>query len=297
MRAICPRTTRRALPESEEPLKLGKYADLAVVLFGTFCSIALGVLFYIRTETSTALAVVSGLEGLILTLQFQLLVDKRKTSERETIQARMIYCVERIKWLPGWLSDASAKLVAIDEKYRGTPADVEARRLLEDALNRLRGLERGQIEIEFDDIALVLERTDNARNSLFATSVQSIDLTWWNTSHGQRYWQAHLSALKRGIKIIRVFIYDEWTIELDALASKQTKAGVNVYKVERNSLQPVDLRRDLIIWDNECAYETRLVGDGSIAINFFMVDPFEIKNLYFKAERILQAADQYVASL
>lgn len=256
---------------------------------GTALSIGLSVLFFIKPDTATALAVVGGMCGITITLTIQLLLREARETEVSTRQARLFSRIEGIDWLCSWIDEGSAIITDVAKKYADTPAESEVKRLLDDTLARLRGLHRGQVLIDFDDIALIIDRTDRVKKTLRAVSVQTIDIAWWLSPQSRRYWEGHLNAMRRGVTIERIFIYDSWPPHLAELAHKQKDAGVHVFKVDRSALS-VELRKDIIIWDHDCAYESRLVGDGSAAQNFFMIDQYEIQALQKVYSRVRDLA-------
>lgn len=65
-----------------------------------------------------------------------------------------------------------------------------------------------------------------------------------------------MNAIKRGVHVQRIFIYDQWTDDLDSLARKQVSAGVDVRRLDIRKLSP-QYHIDMVIWDDSCGYQLR----------------------------------------
>jgi hypothetical protein len=113
---------------------------------------------------------------------------------------------------------------------------------------------------------------------MLATSAQEIDVEWWNSPRSEKYWELHLRALNRGVKVVRIFIYHDWTKSLADLAKRQAEAGIEVYRVERGQLTP-GLVTDIVIWDRVCGYETQSNAAGQATQNFFTFAAHDIDKL------------------
>jgi hypothetical protein len=262
-----------------------------VLISGLVLSLGTAVLFYFRTDVKTALPVVAGLQVSLITLQIQTLLQQGRKQAVETRQQRLIANMERLEWMPEVLDKITTSIWRVDQTFPGTQIISAARSYLERCANDLKDLERGHLKVEWEDIDLVLAQTRSAQRDLRATSVQGVDLSWWLSRPGRRYWQAHKEALARGIRVERVFIYEEWTEELDNLAREQQVAGVSVLRVPY-SLLPSRLKTDMIIWDAACGYETQLnaVGDGYR--NFFTLDKQDIARMLSDYEAVRNQADE-----
>lgn len=238
----------------------------------------------------------AGLQATLITLQVQTLLKHSREQTIETRQLRLIANMEKLEWMPEVVDRLTTSIWRVDQAFPDTQIIAAARSYLERTANDLKELERGHLRIEWEDIDLVLAQTAAAKRSLHATSVQGVDLKWWLSRPGRRYWQAHREALARGLEVERVFIYHSWTDELDSLAREQFEAGVRVLRVDYAEL-PSRLKSDMILWDNTCGYETQLnaVGDGFR--NFFTLDKQDIARMEadYRAVR-LQAEEVYEAS-
>jgi hypothetical protein len=105
-----------------------------------------------------------------------------------------------------------------------------------------------------------------------------VDLEWWLSPLGSKYWQRLQEAMRRGVHCERIFIFHDWNEDLDRLAREQAGGGVHVLRVHRDKLPP-HLRLDLIIWDDDCGYETRSNERGEGQWNYFTFQTEEISQL------------------
>lgn len=248
-----------------------------VLIIGTALSVLLGVLFYFRTDIGTAMGVFATLVGITITLQVQALLTEKQRSVSETRTARMVNKIESIPWLPGYVEQMAEYVDHVVDNLP-KPATSLARQTIDDCLSRLIDLQRGHFRPIYGDQRLFLALTAEVNDTMLATSAQEIDVEWWNSSRSDKYWDLHLQALNRGVKVVRIFIYHDWTKPLADLAKKQADAGVEVYRVKRGQLTP-GLVVDMVIWDRVCGYETQSNAAGQPTQNFFTFAAHDIDKL------------------
>ena len=269
-----------------------------VLIWGTLISVALGlVAFFTAKDVAGNLGVVIGLQGLGITLLIQILGTQAGARDLATTQSRVYGRAEGIPWFPQWLDQASRALEDVTKKYPASPADDEAHRLLDEALATLNGLALGQIVVPYEDVHLILNRTAKTTSSLKATALQSVDErnageSWWKTGRAQTYWQAQKEAMARQVRIERVFVYKDWSAPLNDIANEQKAGGVVVYRVRVDAL-PSGIAKDLIVWDENCAFETRFEGDGTTQKNCFTVDPVQVRQLEEVYGKIRDHAERF----
>jgi hypothetical protein len=241
-------------------------AERLTLGIGLVLSVALGVVFYVNTDLSTAMATFAGLVGTTITLQVESLFRERKEQEEATRQQRLVGRIETIDWLPDLLDRALGALTTVEQSYGGTMAVDLARKAFDDCLTQLRDLQRGHYNTtDFDPSpnSPITALNERVKHSIFATSFAG-DIDWWlGASFGRtEYWRLNEQALLRGVEIRRIFIYDAWTDALDALANFQHGRGVRVFRVAQD-LIPDSLRLNLVIWDGVCCHQSlhNAVGD------------------------------------
>ncbi len=248
-----------------------------VLIIGTVLSVLLGVLFYFRTDIGTAMGVFATLLGIAVTLQVQSLVTEQRRSSAETRTARMVSKIESVSWLPDRVEQIAEHVGNVVDNLPQSATSL-AQQTVDDCLSRLTDLQRGHFNAVYGDQRLFLTLTAAVSDTMLATSAQEIDVEWWNSPRSEKYWEINLQALKRGVKVVRIFIYHDWTKSLADLAKKQADAGIEVYRVERGQLPP-RLVADIVIWDRVCGYETQSNAAGQATRNFFTFAADDIDRL------------------
>lgn len=243
-------------------------AQQLTIVIGVALSTALGVFFYVKTDLSTAMGTFGGLIGTVITLQIESIFRERREREETTRQQRLVERVEQIGWMPGLLDEALGAVGHVERTYGGTMAVSLVRKAFDDCLAQLRDLQRGRYFTVDDDNSPnspVRALTERLQSRLLATSAGE-DITWWlrPSSNQSVYWPLNEQALQRGVEIKRIFIYREWSDELEALARRQTENGVKVLRVVQDLL-PSPLRINLTIWDDTCGFELHHNSAGEVA--------------------------------
>ncbi|MEV4565365.1 hypothetical protein AB0K12_16500 [Nonomuraea sp. NPDC049419] len=260
-----------------------------VLVIGTALSVLLGVIFYVREDTAQGLGMVAGLIGGVITLQVQTLLREKRRIDHETRVGQMVATIEKIPWLPDLMVPMLRAAKHVEREYAGTPAADACRVAFEDCLRTLADLERGHFRTPYGDNAVFQRLIDQTKATMCATSVPSVDLTWWREPVGRQYWQAQLDALARGVTIRRVFIYHEWSEDLEALAREQVAAGVRVRRVHVDRLPPA-MRVISGVWDGTCGHELSYTAAGEAVHDTFTVSPPDLERLMTQFEMIERSA-------
>lgn len=260
-----------------------------VLIVGTGLSVLLAVIFYVREDTAQALGTVAGLIGGVITLQVQTLLKERRRIDHETRVGHMVSTIEKIPWLPDLMEPMLRAAKHVEREYDRTPAQDACRRAFEECLRTLADLERGHFRSPYGDNEVFLGLIEQAREQICVTSVPTVDLTWWREPVGRQYWQAQVDALARGVVIRRVFIYHEWTDDLDALAREQLEAGVRVRRVQAERL-PAGMRVITGLWDGSCGHELNYTAAGEAVYDTFTVSPPDLERLMRQFEMIERSA-------
>ena len=261
-----------------------------VLVVGVLCAIVCAVLSYRIAELTPAVALLAGAAVLVLALQVDLIVRVRRRQVSATRQAEVIAAVESVDDLPGLVAPIRAAVAKVDRRYGQSPAAVARTHALTECQRVLQDLERGHLAMPFDDNRLVLALTDAATKSICATSVPEIDLAFWRGPDGRRYTERLARAIERGVEVRRVFVYRDWTTELDELARTQQKAGVRVRRVHTDQLPPA-MRIDVIVWDDCCSYESTTNAAGDPVTNSFTVSDDDIRVTRDRLEAIESGAE------
>jgi hypothetical protein len=124
-----------------------------------------------------------------------------------------------------------------------------------------------------EDRELLLALARNAQTSIIATSWATesangagFEAGFWLTDLGGRYLDLQRSALRRGVSIRRIFIYDSPDLitsdELTRILAMQHSAGVEVRLLGGGPLPPSGAIADFVIFDEEISYDTTPVTRG-----------------------------------
>ena len=273
-------------------------AQTLTLSIGIVLSVALGVVFYFRTDVSTAIACFAGLVGTTITLQVESLFRERRDREETTRQQRLVGRIEDFTWMPELLDNALGALSVIEQNYGGTMAVELARKAFDDCLTQLKDLQRGHYSTPDDDYSPnspVNALNERVKHSMSATSVGG-DLDWWlgATFGRDAYWRLNVQALERGVEIKRIFIYETWTDELEALAKTQHERGVRVLRVARHLL-PISLQLNLVIWDGVCCFEPKHTPSGEYVGQSFTFAAQDVALMLDRFKAIESSAEPWSA--
>ncbi|GAB2707811.1 hypothetical protein [Nocardia thraciensis] len=260
-----------------------------VLVVGALISVTVAVIFYVRPDTKSAFGVFAGLLCAALTLQIQTITMERRHMVADARRQRTLDAIDSISWLPDVLDSILESATRVERQFGATPAAEAFRNSFQSCLAALADLERGHFTMPYGDLSMTYSLTRNCRKTLWATSVQDIDLSWWTSPKSQTYWTLQQDALRRGVSITRVFIYTTLTDELERLAGVQRDAGLNILLVDGKQLPP-QLKTDIVIWDESCAYETRSNASGEPILNFYTVSQQDVQNMVHQFQRILSNA-------
>jgi len=255
----------------------GKVRSALVLTGGTALAVSSGVFFYVKDDAKTGLSVIAALMVTLLTLQVQSILSEADRSAQRSRQEELIAVMEQVEWLLPVLHQLAKSASIIDRKYGNTAAVAAARRLIGACAADLSQLERGSLVSEVDDATILIAEAERTRKSIRSTSLQSVDLEWWSSGPGRKYWEANKRAISRGIHVERIFIYSEWSA-VSALATEHAKAGVEVLRVRVDSL-PKSLLNDFIIWDSFCAYRNGYDSRSGQTLNYFMLESSDIQRV------------------
>ena len=236
------------------------------ISIGAILSVVVSIFFYLHTEVPDALATLAGLIVVTITLQVETIFRERQDLEQETRQQRLVLRMESMPWLADWLDHATDSMEAIEHSYGGTMAVNLARAAFRECQAQLADLRRGHYATSDEDESPrspVRALTENLTTSLLATSVGE-DINWWlrESSNRKVYWSLNEQALRRGVNVERVFIYRDWTSDVEKVAKLQHDSGVRVWLVREDHL-PQTLRINIMLWDGVCGLEFHSNSGGT----------------------------------
>lgn len=269
----------------------GRFPEWLPLVAGTTLSIGLGALFYFRTDLKTAVAAFAGLLGVAIALQLELLLQSRHMvatqRRRELIAAR----IEEIDWLPQIVDDNLKALQAIRDGRPVPLVTTLAKMELESCAERLRDLQRGFLtDRQSQEVDIMDMLTLGAKVQLRATSGPA-ELTWWLGPEASFYLRRQTEAVRRGVAVERIFIYEDWSDVLDEICRRQRNLGIKVLRVEAKRLKGIR-NPDLIIWDDSCAFSVEYNAVGAWVNSRFTFVSTEIRKLDSTFEIVKSAAEE-----
>ncbi len=126
----------------------------------------------------------------------------------------------------------------------------------------------------------------NAKQSVWSTSYVSPE-AWWKTPEGRKYWDENVSALRRGVKISRIFILPRGSSkELVDILEEQQNADVDVWVAQEKQIPP-GLAEDYMIVDHKVVSTAELTREGRIRNPVFSIDPLEVEKAKRRYELLL----------
>lgn len=137
---------------------------------------------------------------------------------------------------------------------------------------------------------------EDTRETFKATSFGDLE-KWWSSPGGKTYLSENVDALKRGIPIIRIFIYQDHNSR-DALArivAEQMKLGIDVWLIHARSI-PEHLREDYIISDGTLVSFGEVSTDGMLRKPVISINDYEVKKYishFCSVKRFAQKADDW----
>lgn len=112
---------------------------------------------------------------------------------------------------------------------------------------------------------------------LRSVAVQGADrLTYQEVGASASYTGTQVDLIKKGVRIERVFVYDEKTAAVTEMMDQQRALGVNVYEIAKRAV-PAHLAVDCAIVDQQFCGRLQVGAGGSVARAHYSVNTSEIE--------------------
>lgn len=162
---------------------------------------------------------------------------------------------------------AIAEYFARIRQYHFDHYDWLATVYIEQCESRLRDLANGSIEVTAKGSEEYgFSAVEKAKHSLKATHLGS--MAYWETQTGRRFLDANAQAIRRGIKITRVFAFSEAEVgKCEGLLAEQAAAGINVWVVGESKVSS-----EYMIVDDTVLLEWRTSTTGDYLSERITVD-------------------------
>ena len=135
-----------------------------------------------------------------------------------------------------------------------------------------------------------LELIKIAKSMIFATDTGNI--AYWRETYMQDYFELNVKAIKRGVKITRIFIYPLRDLRKNEdILQQHQNAGIDVYFVDSGKL-PKDLVGDYMVVDGKMANYIEFSPDGHVLGNVLSIKQEQVGEFGKRFEVIMQYAKQ-----
>jgi hypothetical protein len=251
----------------------GKNEWLAVTL-GLALSLMVSIVLLYTTRVTVAESLIIGLVGSALSLLIEIII-RLQTVVAETGLA------DQAGPYAGQLRRLAAASGEVARQFSGGAAAAELNRRF-DAMNRdIEELQLGRIRSEGNDYRYLVQAVRDCGHQVLGMTYlrgAAAEPQWWDSEIGQRYWQANLEALARGVKIQRIFIFDDLTDEVKTILKTQLEAGVNVQIVNKAAIDPA-YHLNLAVIDEKVAWQAFSNAQGYQYENVLILATGDIAHL------------------
>lgn len=150
-----------------------------------------------------------------------------------------------------------------------------ARRRLMECSERVRSFSRGEVLLPRREPQFLADQVSRARQEIRALSYVDVDLDWWLSKSGGEYIQENIRAARRGVSVRRIFIYDDWSKDIQRIVHLYSTGGIEVLRVSVQVLPPA-LHRNLLIVDRSFLFEHRANVSGATVGYLYASEPARI---------------------
>jgi hypothetical protein len=270
-----------------------------VLISGVCVSVLAGVLFAMWNSVAVGLGVCVALLGTIVSLQLDLALRVERKAKRDDQAGRLLTALDSAdEFLPLFIEAAEGAANAV-----GLPAGDRlqlARRIRENLTTLVRSikeLERGRVHQGPGRTDMLLEQIRQTRDSLRSvTFLGARTVEWWQSASGKEYWDLNVNVMQEhGVKTERIFLCNDRTDELNALAEAQAREGVRVYIADLHHVPP-ELQIRFGIFDEMIVHTVIYSSDGGDAEYVYSADPADTVQAVDRFESLRTMAEPIVVS-
>jgi hypothetical protein len=247
------------------------------------------VLTFIIEQTIT-LPPGTGLAVSLLIIFLSILADIRVFLQEDVREAlafdKLLY---KDRWLKTQLEPIISKYTKIAKDHQNSPSRETsipyklARYSIQECVKELTDYE--QKRWLFTDFAqrvdLLIETIGVTQQTVFATSDTTSDVSlgiWWDSHHGRKYLEENIKAVKRGVKLERIFIANQSVLnanketledskKLLSLIKQHESVGATVMIVIQEKLPMVTTMNNILLCDNDFTMWSTFTDAGIASYN------------------------------
>lgn len=249
-------------------ISIGISIALLIANQDTFGSISLGLLLGIFTQ--------------LFDLQIRQDETEKRLLDASAINEKLL----KDDWLLARVESIVSDYIAIKGNWYWQ-FHRQADESLNQTRNILRNMAEGKMIAELDSPYVIgAEEYQRAEVSIDATS--AADISYWHSPHARDYIKAHGEAVKRGVKIRRIFIQQITKLrEYKSILEQLEQAGADVFIVEPQALS-LNLYEDFLIMDNRIYARLELAANGQATQEVISINTTEVENARYRYELILR---------
>lgn len=276
--------------ENTEFLKFLVIDVLGAVIFG--------VVAWVITRDTVSSFIVSLATAtiiMIVELRFQLVAAKEDLGVAVGLQRESMKDNFLLTTMPRIISGYSDVARSGDQFFLD-----RAREAINNCAAEVTRLEEGHLEAAAKDVYGHVKRNfAESKYSVFGTVFVALS-DFWFSGGGKEYLQENFSAIKRGVKVTRVFILDDLkdiTPEAERLIKAQADGGIVVRIALAHNLTP-DLLHDMGIYDDKYAvYVDHIPGSKKLRGARFYRDDAALRQARNIRDRILRESEDALVIL
>lgn len=116
------------------------------------------------------------------------------------------------------------------------------------------------------------------------------DLAYWNSTYAETALETNIAAVRRGVKIKRIFVQRPETLEkMSGILQKQKDAGIEIY-LANSAEVPKDLIDDYVIADDQACAVMEISPDGHIKQQRITISPPQVEQYVKRFDILLHHA-------
>lgn len=271
-------------------MNVTKYIDKFLAV-GIVTSLTLSLILFF-SGVDTVSSIIIGLLCTILTLLIDMIARIEKTIERYNVDIDIAQKIEKSNFRD--MLNEIVEYTYVVETSKVNKAFLKSLILqMEQFKDFMSELSKGRLHTTPNENDLILQLISEAKSYIRVTSLPSVSAQdWWKTTIGKKFLDANGEAIKRDVKIERIFIVDEYNAEWSRLMRSHFERGVSVFWVRLTDL-PSEMRISLAVFDNKVAYQIIQSSDGKISGYLFTVEISEVRKMERIAERIMFMSNKY----
>lgn len=228
-----------------------------IAIIGVIISLCISAGLLIA-EVSTIYSFIIGLCGIIISLSLNLLSNNRQLEEKVLNTIHLNRQLYKDEWLLEKLRSVLNSWEIIQFAKKHPIFDELAHAEMDEVSSKLKQIASEEIITNGYDYRWLTTVVDEAKHKLCATSL--VNLEWWKSPVGRKYWERNVAALDRGVKIVRIFICKEINSDVFSIARKMQEQGMEIHIAKISEL-PKNLTVDIVVSDTNLVWTTTFSPD------------------------------------